>query len=98
MAGPSTSTVRPQSRHTRWWWWPAHRAAPVGGFAVVGSDQVKLAGVGHHQQGSVDGRQPDVLTLVAEVVVDLAGGAEVVSAGQQVGDCGALPRVPLRGG
>ena len=76
----------------------AHRAAPVGGFAVVGSDQVKLAGVGHHQQGSVDGCQPNVLTLVAEVVVDLAGGAEVVGAGEQVGDCGALPRVPLRGG
>ena len=76
----------------------AHRAAPVGGFAVVGADQVKLTGVGHHQQGSVDGCQPDVLTLVAEVVVDLAGGAEVVGAGEQVGDSGALPRVPLRGG
>jgi hypothetical protein len=39
-----------------------------------------------------------VLTQVAEVVVDLAGGAEVVSAGEQVGDSGALPRLPLRGG
>ena len=76
----------------------AHRAASVGGFAVVGADQVELAAVGHHQQGAVDGCQPDVLTLVAEVVVDLAGGAEVVGAGEQVGDGGALPRVPLRGG
>jgi hypothetical protein len=75
----------------------AHRAAPVGGFAVVGSDQVKLASVSHHQQGPVDGCQPDALTLVAEVVVDLAGGAEVVGTGEQVGDSSALPRLPLRG-
>jgi hypothetical protein len=74
-----------------------HRAASVGGFAVVGADQVELAGVGHHQQGAVDGRQPNVLTLVAEIVMDLAGGAEVVGAGEQVGDSGALPRLPLRG-
>ena len=47
---------------------------------------------------AVDGCQPNVLTLVAEVVVDLAGGAEVVGAGEQVGDSGALPRPPLRGG
>ena len=76
----------------------AHRAASVGGFAVVGADQVELAGVGHHQQGAVHGCQPNVLTLVAEVVVDLAGGAELVGAGEQVGDSGALPRLPLRGG
>jgi hypothetical protein len=75
-----------------------HRAASVGGFAVVGADQVELAGVGHHQQGAVDGCQPDVFTLVAEVVVDLAGGAEVIGAGEQVGDSGALPGLPLRGG
>ena len=67
-----------------------HRAASVGGFAVAGADQVELAGAGHHQQGAVDGCQPNVLTLVAEVVVDLAGRAEVVSAGEQVGDSGAL--------
>jgi hypothetical protein len=76
----------------------AHRAAPVGGFAVVGADQVKLASVSHHQQGPVDRCQPDALTLVAEVVVDLVGGAEVVGAGEQVGDGGALPGLPLRGG
>ena len=76
----------------------AHRAASVGGFAVAGADQVELAGVGHHQQGAVDGCQPNVLTLVAEVIVDLAGGAEVVGAGEQVGDGGTLPRLPLRGG
>ena len=75
-----------------------HRAAPVGGLTVAGADQVELAGVGHHQQGAVDGCQPNVLTLVAEVVVDLAGRAEVVGAGEQVGDSGALPRLPLRGG
>jgi hypothetical protein len=75
----------------------AHRAAAVGGFAVAGADQVELAGVGHHQQGAVDGCQSDVLTLVAEVVVDLAGCAEVVGAGEQVGDSCALPRLPLRG-
>jgi hypothetical protein len=75
-----------------------HRAASVGSFAVAGADQVELAGVSHHQQGAVDGSQPDVLTLVAEVVVDLAGRAEVVGAGEQVGDSGALPRLPLRGG
>jgi hypothetical protein len=75
----------------------AHRAASVGGFAVAGADQVELAGVGHHQQGAVDGCQPNVLTLVAEVVVDLTGGTEVVGAGEQVGDSGALPRLPLRG-
>jgi hypothetical protein len=38
-----------------------------------------------------------VLTLVAEVVVDLAGRAELVGTGEQVGDSGALPRLPLRG-
>jgi hypothetical protein len=76
----------------------AHRAASVGGFAVVGADQVELAGVGHHQQGSVDGCQPDVLALVAEVVVDLACGAEVVGAGEQVGNGGALPSLSLRAG
>ena len=75
-----------------------HRAASVGSFAVAGADQVELAGVGHHQQGAVDGCQPNVLTFVAEVVVDLAGRAEVVGAGEQVGDSGALPRLPLRGG
>jgi hypothetical protein len=75
-----------------------HRAASVGSFAVAGADQVELAGVGHHQQGAVDGCQPDVFTLVAEVVVDLAGGAELVGTGEQVGDSGALPRLPLRGG
>jgi hypothetical protein len=74
------------------------RTASVGGFAVAGADQVELAGVGHHQQGAVHGCQPDALTLVAEVVVDLAGGAEVVGAGEQVRDSGALPRLPLRGG
>jgi hypothetical protein len=75
-----------------------HRAASVGSFAVAGADQVELAGVGHHQQGAVDGCQPNVLTFVAEVVVDLAGRAEVVGAGEQVGDSGALSRLPLRGG
>jgi len=75
-----------------------HRAAPVGGLALAGTDQVELAGVGHHQQGAVDGCQPNVLTLMAEVVVDLACGAEVVGAGEQVGDSSALPRLPLRGG
>jgi hypothetical protein len=75
-----------------------HRAASVGSFAVTGADKVELAGVGHHQQGAVDGCQPDVLTLVAEIVVDLAGGAELVGAGEQVRDCGALPRLPFRGG
>jgi hypothetical protein len=75
-----------------------HRAASVGGFAVAGADEVELAGVGHHQQGAVNGGQPYVLTLVAEVVVDLAGRAEVVGAGEQVGDSGALPRLPLRDG
>jgi hypothetical protein len=35
---------------------------------------------------------------MAEVVVDLAGGAEVVGAGEQVGDGGALPSLSLRGG
>jgi hypothetical protein len=76
----------------------AHGAAPVGGFAVVGADQVKLAGVGHHQQGAVHGCQANVFTVVAEVVVDLAGGAEVVGAGEEVGDGGALPGLSLRGG
>jgi hypothetical protein len=76
----------------------AHRAASVNSFTVAGADQVELAGVGHHQQRSVDGRQPNVLTLVAKVVVDLAGSAELVGAGEQVRDCGALPRLPLRGG
>jgi hypothetical protein len=76
----------------------AHGAAPVGGFAVAGADHVELAGVGHHQQGSVDGCQPNVLTVVAEVVVDLACGAEVVGAGEQVGNGGALPGLSLRAG
>jgi hypothetical protein len=75
-----------------------HRAASVGDFAVASADHVELAGVGHHQQGSVDGCQPNVLTLVAEVVVDLAGRAEVVGTGEQVGDSSALPRLPLRSG
>jgi hypothetical protein len=75
-----------------------HRAASVGSFAVAGADQVELAGVGHHQQSAVNGCQPNVLTLVAEVFVDLAGRAEVVGAGEQVGDSGALPRLSLRGG
>jgi hypothetical protein len=54
-----------------------------------------LAGVGHHQQRAVYGGEPDVLALVAEVVVDLVGGAELVGAGEQVGDRGTLPRLPL---
>jgi hypothetical protein len=75
-----------------------HRAASVGSFAVASTDQVELAGVDHHQQGAVHGCQPDVLTLMAEVVVDLAGCAEVVGAGEQVGDSRALPRLPLWSG
>jgi len=74
----------------------AHRAASVGGFAVVGADQVELAGVGHHQQRAVHSCQPDVLALVPEIVVDLTGRAEVVGAGEQAGYGGALPRLPLR--
>ena len=75
-----------------------HRAASVGSFAVAGPDEVELAGVGHHQQGAVHGCQPNVLTLVAEIVVDLAGRAEVVGTGEQISDSRALPRLPLRSG
>jgi hypothetical protein len=75
-----------------------HRAASVGGFSVAGADQVELAGVRHHQQGAVDGCQPDIFAPVAEIVVDLAGRTEVVGAREQVGDGGALSRLPLRGG
>ena len=58
----------------------AHGAAPIGRLTVVGADQVDLVGVGHHLEGAVDGGQPDVLPVLAEVIVDLAGGAEVVGA------------------
>ena len=56
----------------------AHRASPVGRLAVVSADQVDLVGVGHHLEGAVDGGQSDVLPLLAEVMVYLASGAEVV--------------------
>jgi hypothetical protein len=58
----------------------AHRASPVCGFAVVGADQVELVGVGHHLEGAIDRGQPDILPVSAEVIVDLAGGAEVIGA------------------
>jgi hypothetical protein len=78
----------------------AHRAASVGGFAVVGADQVELAGVGHHQQRAVHSCQPDVLALVPEIVVDLTGRAEVVGAGEQAGYGGvaafAVAQLPRR--
>jgi hypothetical protein len=74
----------------------AHRATSVGGFAVVGADQVELVGIGHHLKSAIDGGQPDVFAVSAEVIVNLAGGAEVVGAGEQVGNGGTLPRLPLR--
>ena len=58
----------------------AHRASPIRRLTVIGSDQVKLVGIGHHLKRAVDGGQPDVLPVSAEVIVDLAGGAEVVRA------------------
>ena len=57
-AGPSTSTVRPQARQTRWWWWPG-AAAAVDRLAVVGAQHVDLAVGGHRLQGAVDGGQAD---------------------------------------
>ena len=76
-AGPSTSTVRPQARQTRWWWWVSG-AAPVDRLAVLVAQHVDLAGVGEPLQGAVDRRQADRLAAAGEQLVDLLGGAEVV--------------------
>ena len=63
-AGPSTSTVAPQARQTRWWWWRV-RAAAVDRLAVLGAQHVDLAGVGERLQGAVDGGQPDGVAALA---------------------------------
>ena len=66
-------------------------AAAVDRLAVLGAEQVDLAGLGEPLQGPVDGGQPDRLAALPEQVVDLLGGAEVVEGVEHLGDGPALP-------
>ena len=89
-AAPSTSTVRPQTRQTRWWWWPA-AAAAVERLAVVRAQHVDLTGIGQALQRAVHRRQPDAVAACPHHLVDLLRAAEVVQLGQRGAHGQALP-------
>jgi len=66
------------------------RAAMVRRLALVSSDGVKFAGIGHELQSAINRGKAYALAVMSQVVVNLLGGTEVVLIGKDVGDCGAL--------
>jgi hypothetical protein len=74
------------------------RTAPVRHFAVTGPQRVDLAALSHRLQGPVDGGQPDPVAALAEQVVDLLRGTEIVQVGQDRVHRRPLPGAALRHG
>ncbi len=67
-------------------------ALSVDALAVLADDDVDLARSGKGSQGSVHGREADVVALVAQVVVQFLARAKVVDLVEGDEDSGSLPR------
>ena len=71
------------------------RAPAVRSLTLVGSDSVKVPGIGHELQSPIDRGQADAFAVMSQVVVNLLRRPEVVLICQDLLDRGALPGTAL---
>ena len=74
----------------------ARRATAVRRLTLVGSDGVEITCIGHELQRPIDRGQADAFAVMAQIVVNLLGGPEVMSIRQDLLDGGPLPGLALR--
>jgi hypothetical protein len=71
-------------------------AAAVRGLTVAGADRVKIAGIGHELQGSVNRRQTNAIAVMSQIVMNLLCRPKVEPIGQDFFHRCALSGPPLR--
>jgi hypothetical protein len=72
------------------------RTPAISGLALVGSDDVEFAGVGHQLQCAIDRGQAYAFAVMSQVVVNLLGRSKVMPIRQHLLDRSALSGAALR--
>src|SRR5687767_5514873 len=73
----------------------ASRAAAIRRLTLVSSDRVDITCFSHQLQGPIDRGQADACAMMAQIVVNLLGGSEVMSIRQDLLDRRPLPGFAL---